>query len=66
MFGKARIVELEKKNLELETQLKKLKEQIPQIIELSKLLTDLQTLGSGLLHLQRLRGDEVYRWRHDE
>lgn len=61
-----KLAQIEKENLELQNQLKKLKEQIPQIVELSKLLVDLQNVGSGLLHLRRIRSEEVYLWRHDE
>lgn len=63
---KLRILALEKQNLELEQKLKNLTSQLPRLFELSQFLTDLEKSAGSLLHVKRIRPDEVYLWRHDE
>lgn len=60
---KARIEQLETQNKELEKTLLTLKSQLPRLLELSKFLTDLETLNGSLLSVKRIKADEVYVWR---
>lgn len=63
---KLRISQLEKEKLELEQKLKTLQTQLPRLFELSQFLIDLEKSAGSLLHVKRIRPDEVYLWRHDE
>lgn len=68
MFHKnclAKIQELTERNQELEKQLETLKQQHPRLLEMSDLLKDLDSLGAGLLNVQRIPVTEVYRWRNE-
>lgn len=60
-----KIKDLEFKNVALEATLATLKEQMPRLLELSQLLKDIDSLGSGLLNVQRIPQGEVYRWRNE-
>lgn len=65
LFNKNKVEELQKEVISLETQLKNLKSQLPRIMEISKLIEDLDHLGAGMLNVLRVPIDEIYRWRND-
>lgn len=65
MFFTKRVRELEQENAILQKQLQAIKSQMPQILELSQLIHDLNTSGAGLLAIKRLATDDVYLWGND-
>ena len=58
-----KINELEEQIKNLQSKLLTLQQQQPQIIEISKVLTDLQRLSGSMLSIQRMDPTEVYQWR---